>query len=106
MQHKGIIVFPFFHFLRIMISDFQVFFSLLFYNFLFNRNVGFMFCSLNFTCILGGAMGSLNLTWMLQFKMLQVLLFGVDFNYIFNFCTLTTSSYANVRLGFVFHIHF
>jgi hypothetical protein len=43
---------------------------------------------------------------MLQFKMLWVLLFGVDLSYIFNFCTFTTSSFANVGLGFVFHIHF
>jgi len=63
-------------------------------------------CSLNFTCMLHGAMGSLNLSWMLQFKMLRVLLFGVDLRYAFNFCTFTTSSFANVGLGFVFHIHF
>jgi hypothetical protein len=49
--------------------------------------------------------GSLNFTWMLQFKM-RVLFFGVDLSYMFNFCTFTTSSFANVALGFVFHIHF
>jgi hypothetical protein len=43
---------------------------------------------------------------MLQFKMLQVLLFGVDLNNIFNFCSFITSSFANVGLGFVFCIHF
>ncbi len=48
----------------------------------------------------------LNFTWMLQFKMLRVLLFGVDLSYIFNFYTFTTSSFANVGVGFVFHIHF
>jgi len=31
-----------------------------------------MFCSLNFTCMLLGAIRSLSLSWMLQFKMLQV----------------------------------
>jgi hypothetical protein len=51
--------------------------------------------------------GCLNLSWMLQFKMLRVLLLGVHLSYIFNFCTFTTSSsFANVGLGFVFHIHF
>jgi hypothetical protein len=43
---------------------------------------------------------------MLQFKMLQILLFEGDLSYILNFCTFTTSSFANVGLGFVFHIHF
>jgi hypothetical protein len=76
MQHKGIIDFPFLYFLRIMISDIHVWFffsppsSL--YNFLLNRNVGLTFCSLNFICMLRGAMGSLNLTWTLQFRMLWV----------------------------------
>jgi hypothetical protein len=55
--------------------------------------------------MLHGVAGSLNLTWMLQFKMLQVLLFGVDLSYMFNFCTLTTSSFASVGLEFVFYIH-
>jgi len=74
MQHKGIIGFPFFYFLRIMISDFQVFFFFpsLLYNFLLNCDAGPMFCSLNFTCVLHGAAGSLNLTWKLQFAMLWV----------------------------------
>ncbi len=47
MQHKGIIGFPFFYFLRIMISYFQVFFFFsppsFLYNFLLNRNVGLCF---------------------------------------------------------------
>jgi hypothetical protein len=74
MQHKGIIGFAFLYFLRIMISDFQgFFFPSLLYNFLLNYNGGPMFCSLNFTCMLHGATGSLNLTWMLQFRMLQVM---------------------------------
>jgi hypothetical protein len=50
--------------------------------------------------------GCLNFTWMLQFKMLWVLLFGVHLSYIFNFCFFSTSSFANVGLGFVIHIHF
>jgi len=88
-----------------------------------------MFCNLNFTCILHGDVGSLNLTWMLQFKMLLVdwtlfrccnlrccgfcclelleLYFDVAIwdvvgfvvwswlSYIFNFCSFTTSSFAN-----------
>ncbi len=108
MQHKGLIGFPFFNILRIMISNFQVFFcfSLLLYNFLLNCNAGLMFCSLNFTCMLHGIAESLNFTWMLQFKMLWVLLFGIDLSSIFNFFILTTTSFANVGLGFVFHIHF
>jgi hypothetical protein len=74
MQHKGMIGVPFFYFLRIMISDFQVLFYFLFpsllYNFPLNCDARPMFCSLNFTCMLHGAVGSLNLTWMLQFRML------------------------------------
>jgi hypothetical protein len=80
-----------------------------------------MFSSLSFTCMLHGAAGSLNLTWMLQFRKLRIawtllgccnsrccglLLFEVELSYIFIFCTFTTSSFANVGLGFVFHIHF
>jgi hypothetical protein len=108
MQHKGIIGFPFFYFVRIMILDFQVFFCFpsLLYNFLLNPDARPMFCSLNSTCMLRGVVGNLNLTWILQFKMLRVLLFGVDLSYIFNFCTFTTFSFTNVLLGFVFHIHF
>ncbi len=50
--------------------------------------------------------GYVTFTWMLQFKMLGVLLFGVEFSYKSNFFTFTTSSLAYVGLGFVFHIHF
>ncbi len=123
MQHKGIIGFLFFYFLRIMISDFQVFFfsPSLFYNFLLNCDAWPMFCSWNFTCMLHGAAGSLNLTWMLEFRMLQVTwtLLGCCNSRCCGFCCLeltwvtysifvlfTTSSFANVGLGFVFHIHF
>jgi hypothetical protein len=103
MQHKGIIGFPFFYFVRIMILDFQVFFCFpsLLYNFLLNLDARPMFCSLNSSCMLCGAVGNLNLTWILQFKMLRALLFGVDLSYIFNFCTFTTSSFTNVVLGCV-----
>jgi len=124
MQHKGVIGFLFFYFLRIMISDFQVFFFFfpsLLYNFHLNCDARPMFCNLNFTCMLDGAVGSLKLIWMLEFRMLWVpwTLLGccnsrccgfcsleLTLSYMFNFCTFTTSSFANVALGFVFHIHF
>jgi hypothetical protein len=42
----------------------------------------------------------LNFIWMMQFKMLWILLFGVDLNYIFNFCT--TSSFVKLDLDLCF----
>jgi hypothetical protein len=74
MQLQGIIGFPFFYILRILILDFQFFFFF-FPNFLLNCNVEPMFCNLN---LLVCCVGCLNFTWMLQFKMLWVLLIEVD----------------------------
>jgi hypothetical protein len=119
MQHKGIIGFPFFYFLRIMISDFQVslFFSSLLYNFLLNCDAGPCFVAwILLVCYmeLRGAWTWLGSCNSLCCGLLELysrccrfcLLFGVDLSYIFSFCTFTASSFANVGLGFVFHIHF
>ncbi len=116
MQQKGIIGFPFFYFLRIMILDFHFFFfkfSFELYNFCLNRDARPMFCNLNFTCMLwgvwtwlGDVASCLSFAWMLQFKMFVGFVVWSWLSYIFNFCAFITSSFANVGLGFVFHIHF
>ncbi len=54
------------------ISKVCFFFPSLLYNFPLNCDARPMFCSLNFTCMLDGAVGSLKLIWMLEFRMLWV----------------------------------
>ncbi len=109
MQHKGIIGPPFFYFLRIMILDFQVFFCFPspFYNFLLNHNARPIFCNLTFTCMLCGVLGNLNLTWMLQLRMLWVAwtLLGCYNSRCFGFCCLKLTWITYSIFVFLQHLH-
>jgi hypothetical protein len=107
MQHKSIIDFPFFYFLIIMISNFQVFFPSLLYNFLLNRDVGPIYCNLNFTCMMHGAMGNLNLIWMLHFRMLRVAwtLFGCCNSKCYGFCCLELTWVTYSIFVLLQHLH-